>query len=298
MFDVIIVGGGAAGLSSGLLLGRCRRRVLICDSGQYRNTDAREIHGFLTRDGITPGDFLQAARCDLQKYDTVAYKNMEVRDAEPSAEGFRVLFPDGSTETCRKLLLATGIVDDLPDLPNTGYYYGKSVHHCPYCDGWEWRDKPVAVYGRGEKGNSLALELTAWTRDLTLCTNGPSLLSAEHRERLARNQIRVCEDYIVDLEGADGQLNALVLANNERLQIRALSFNTGERQRSYLPAKLGCEFDEHGTVKTGDYETTTVPGLYVAGDASRGVQSLIVAASEGAQAAFAINIALLKQDLL
>jgi len=298
VFDVIIVGGGAAGLSAALMLGRCCRRVLICDSGQYRNAHARETHGFLTRDGITPGSFLEAARSDLQKYDTVAYKNMEVRDVDPSAEEFRVLFPDGTTEVCRKLLLATGVVDDLPELPNIQHYYGKSVHHCPYCDGWEWRGKPVAVYGKGKKGYGLALELTAWTRDLTLCSNGPSLLTAEERERLARNQIQVREDYIVDLEGADGQLNALVLANNERLQIGALFFNTGERQRSYLPAKLGCEFNEHGTVKTGDYEATTVPGLYVAGDASRGVQSLIVAASEGAQAAFAINTALLKQKLL
>ncbi len=298
MFDVIIVGGGAAGLSAALMLGRCCRHVLICDSGQYRNADARETHGFLTRDGITPGDFLEAARSDLQKYAAVAYKNTEVRDAESTAEGFRVLFPDGSTEICRKLLLATGVVDDLPELPNIQHYYGKSVHHCPYCDGWEWRDKSVAVYGNAKKGYGLALELTAWTRNLTLCTNGPSTLSSHDRERLERNQIRICEDYIVDLEGSEGQLNALVLANNERLPVSALFFDTGERQRSYLPAKLGCEFNEHGTVKTGDYETTTVPGLYVAGDASHGVQSLIVAASEGAQAAFAINTALLKEKLL
>ncbi|HKY03958.1 MAG TPA: NAD(P)/FAD-dependent oxidoreductase [Blastocatellia bacterium] len=298
MLDCIIIGAGPAGLSAALILGRCRRRVVICDAGKPRNRMSNALHGFLTRDGADPSELLSIAREQLTPYETVELLNISAIDAQNTGEGFEVTLADGSTLTSRKLLLATGVVDRLPDIDGFDRFYGRSVWHCPYCDGWEMRDLPLAVYGKGEHGKGLALELTVWSKDLVLVTDGPSELNDEDLERLSRNQIKVREEEIARLEGEDGALERIVFKNGESILRRGMFFSTGNEQGCNLPAQFGCDFTEKGAVKTGEYEATNIPGLYVAGDASRAVQLVIVAAAEGAQAAFAINTALLKEDLL
>lgn len=297
MYDVIIVGGGPAGLSAALMLGRSRRRVLLCDTGRPRNAASRAMHGFLSRDGVPPSEFLAIAREQLQRYDTVELRNVEVVEAacRPDAR-FHVVLGDGSTFTARKLLIATGVVDNLPQIPGFAELYGRSVFHCPYCDGWEVRDRPLAIYGRGARGLGLSLELTGWSRDLILCSDGPAGIDADGLERLRRNGISVREERVLRLEGRDA-LERVVFESGEPLPRHALFFTTGQTQQSTLAVNLGCEFNEKGTVRTGKYETTHLPGLYVAGDASRAVQWVVVAAAEGAEAAFAINTDLLKEDL-
>jgi thioredoxin reductase len=297
MYDVIIVGAGPAGLSAALMLGRCRRRVLVIDSGSPRNAASRAMHGFLSRDGMPPREFLTTAREQMRRYDTVELRDGCVVEAECREGTFHVTLEDGAQHAARKLLIATGVVDNLPDIPGFRELYGLSVFHCPYCDGWEVRDQPLAIYGRGGRGLGLSLELTAWSRDLVLCTDGPSELAADDRARLERNGIRVREERVVRLEGPGG-LERVVFAASEPLARRALFFTTGQRQQSRLAQGLGCEINEKGTVRTGKYEATHLSGLYVAGDASRAVQWVVVAAAEGAEAAFAINTDLLKEDLL
>lgn len=298
MYDVIIVGAGPAGLSAALMLGRCRRSVVVFDTGQPRNAASQAMHGFLTRDGIPPCDFLQMARDELRQYETVRVRDEEVISAEcqPDAR-FGVSLRSGERITSRKLLLATGVVDNLPAIDGFRPLFGRSVFHCPYCDGWEVRDQPLAIYGNGERGLGLSLELTAWSSDLVLCTDGPSGIDDDGRSRLARHGITVREERVTRLEGRDGILTEIVFADGSRLARRALFFTTGQWQRSHLLEQLGCQFNEKGTVSTGKYETTHLRGLYVAGDASRAVQWVIVAAAEGAEAAFAINTDLLKEDL-
>jgi thioredoxin reductase len=297
-FDVVIVGAGPAGLSAALVLGRCRRSVLICDTGRPRNARSHALHGYLTRDGIPPKDFLSIGRRELEPYTTVQLRSVGVHDAQCSADGsFIVTLDDGDEITCRKLLIATGVVDNLPEIEGIDELYGRSVFHCPYCDGWEVRDQPLAVYGRGSRGLGLSLELTGWSRDLVLCTDGPSEIDAEGLARLERNGIVVREDHVQALKGRDGILEEIVFGAGAPLARRALFFTTGQSQRSELAIRLGCELNEKGTVHTGKYETTHLPGLYVAGDASRAVQWVIVAASEGAEAAFAINTDLLREAL-
>jgi thioredoxin reductase len=210
---------------------------------------------------------------------------------------FSVTLPDDERLVARKLLIATGVVDHVPEIPGFHELYGRSVFHCPYCDGWEVRDRPLAVYGRGARGFGLSLELTGWSRDLVLCSDGPCELGAEERARLDRNGIRVREEPVARLEGS-GRLERIVFASGEPLARHALFFTTGQTQQSQLARRLGCEINEKGTVRTGKYETTHLTGLYVAGDASRAVQWVVVAAAEGAEAAFAINTDLLKEDLL
>jgi thioredoxin reductase len=296
MYDVIIVGAGPAGLSAALMLGRSRRRVLVCDTGTPRNASARHIHGFLSRDGTPPRDLLRIAREQLRPYDTVELRDVEVTAAECRAGRFHATLGDGTAVDSRKLLIATGVVDNLPDIPGFQRLYGASVFHCPYCDGWEVRDQPLAIYGRGERGLGLSLELTGWSRDLVLCTDGPSEIAPEDLARLDRHGIRVREDRVVRLEG-DDRLERIVFATGEPLARVAVFFTTGQTQQSELARELGCLMNDKGTVWTGKYESTHLPGLYVAGDASRAVQWVVVAAAEGAEAAFAINTDLLKEDL-
>lgn len=295
-YDCIIVGAGPAGLSAALMLGRCRRTVLVCEAGEPRNARAAHLHAYLTRDGIEPAHFLQLAREDAGRYPTVEFKQLEVVDARRSPGGFTVV-AGGLEFSTRKLLLATGVVDEIPEIEGLLDLYGTSVHHCPYCDGWEWRDQPLAVYGRGEQGYAMALALTAWSDDLVLCTDGPAGLSEEQEEDLARAGVEVREDRVVRLAGRAGLLERIVFAEGEPLPRRALFICLGQHQRSILAARLGCRFNPKGAVDTGACEATNVPGLYVAGDASKEAQFVIVAAAEGAEAGMAINQALLKEDL-
>jgi thioredoxin reductase len=297
LYDVVIVGGGPAGLSAALMLGRCRRSVLVCDTGKPRNRASQALHGYLTRDGTPPLEFLELARAELGKYDTVELLSAEVVDARCRGGQFEVTLAGGDCVRSRKLLLATGMADNIPDIDGIGRLYGRSVFHCPYCDGWEVRDQPIAIYGRGARGLGLALELMAWSRDLVLCTDGPCELDDDERARLARNGIGLKEMPVARLDGTDGALEQIVFDNGESLPRRALFFTAGQSPQSELATRLGCEFNEKGTVRTGKYETTHLPGLFVCGDASRAVQWVIVAASEGAEAAFAINTDLLKEDL-
>jgi thioredoxin reductase len=298
MYDVIIVGAGPAGLSAALILGRCRRRVLVCDSGRPRNAASLAMHGFLTRDGVNPHEFLRLSREQLRQYETVAIRNCAVTAATCRTDArFEVTIENEERLTGRKLLIATGVLDNLPGIPGFAELYGASVFHCPYCDGWEVRDEPLAVYGRGERGLGLSLELTGWSRDVVLCSDGPAEIDEAGRARLRRCGIEVREERVLRLDGEDGRLTRVVFDAGEPLVRRALFFTTGQTQQSALAISLGCEFNDKGTVRTGKYESTHLSGLYVAGDASRAVQWVIVAAAEGAEAAFAINTDLLTDDL-
>jgi len=298
IYDVVIVGAGPAGLNAALILGRCRRSVLVCDNGRPRNAASRALHGYLTRDGMDPREFRSIGREELRPYETVELRDVAATDAqcEPSGQ-FRVTLADGAVVRSRKLLVATGVCDNVPDVPGIQELYGRSVFHCPYCDGWEVRDQPLAIYGRAHRGVGLALELTAWSRDLVLCTDGPAEIGDDDRARLARNGIAIREDRVSALEGRNGILERILFTAGAPLPRRALFFTAGQFQRSELAIRLGCEFNDKGTVRTGKYESTHLRGLYVAGDASRAVQWVIVAAAEGAEAAFAINTDLIQEDL-
>jgi thioredoxin reductase len=296
-YDVVIVGAGPAGLSAALVLGRCRRTVLVCDTGKPRNKASHALHGYLTRDGIDPAEFLAIGRRDLEPYETVQVRDIGAAAAACVDGRFNVTLDDGEVVRSRKLLIATGVMDNLPPIQGFRELYGRSVFHCPYCDGWEIRDQPIAVYGRGSRGMGLSLELTGWTRDLVLCTDGPADIDADGRARLDRNGIALREQRVSSLEGRDGILERILFEQGEPLHRRALFFTTGQSQRSTLAVDLGCEINDKGTVRTGKYESTHLTGLFVAGDASRAVQWVIVAAAEGAEAAFAINTALIAEDL-
>jgi thioredoxin reductase len=295
LYDVIIVGGGPAGLSAALVLGRCRRKVLVCDAGNPRNAASTAMHGFLSQDGIDPAEFLALARKEVAGYG-VEIRDETVMGAGGCEHGFRVVLLNNQQLRARKLLIATGVVDRVPPIDGIDQFYGKSVHHCPYCDGWEYSDAPVAVYGTGAKGAGLALGMKTWTKDVILCTDGASKLHATDRKKLAMHGIDVHDKPISRLEGTAGKLEQIVFEDGTSIKRRALFFNTGNVQRSDLPAACGCTVDGKGSVKTTRGQRSSVQGIWVCGDASEDTQYVIVAAAEGAKAAMGINKELQKED--
>jgi thioredoxin reductase len=295
VLDALIVGAGPAGLSAALVLGRCRRRVLVLDDGRPRNRVSLALHGFLTRDGVAPAEFLRLAREQLAPYGTVRIEQAHVRDAASTSDGFTVELSDARRVTARTLLLATGVVDRLPDVPGFARYYGRGIYPCPYCDGWEVRDRPLAAYGRGMRVARLAVALTTWSDDVLVCTDGDDELSVEDRRELDVRHVDVCTDSIALLEGDQDRFRAIRFVGGSRVSRDALFFAVGMDQRSPLAAKLGCPVSDERGAETGEMARMPVPGLFIAGDASRDVAFAIVAASEGAEAALAMNNLLLQR---
>ena len=296
MLDVVIVGGGPAGLSAALVLGRCRRKTLVLDAGHPRNAASKAMHGFLSRDGIPPAEFLEVCRQQLRPYDTVELRHVKVVDVIRAGDTFQTTLETGEIFTSRMVLLATGLIDECPPLQGFEQFYGRSVHHCPYCDGWEHRDQPLAVYGASPESVELATEVRHWSRDLILCTGEKARHSRKQRKCLEELGISVIEDPIARLEGEGDQLRAIVFTTGKVLPRRALFFSPGQFQRSPFGENLGCRFDKDNCIRCTESASTDIPGLYVAGNASRGLQLVIIAAGEGTQAAFAINQALMEQD--
>ena len=294
-WDVIIVGAGPAGLSAALVLGRCCRSVLLCDRGTPRSWASKEMHAFVTRDGVPPSDFRRLAFAELVNYPNVSFWQGEVKRASRNSAGFRVHLAR-RTVHARKLLLATGVFDQLPAIPGFTELFGTSVFPCPYCDGWEYRGRAVAVYGKRRRGFEMARALTAWTRDIVLCTDGPAGLDAQAKKHLERNGVEVLPERIERLAIKGGRLKDVVFRSGRRISRAAVFFDTRSQLQSSLMEQLGCSFERGGRVKSGKYEATTVPGVYAAGNVIQDVQLSIIAAAEGARAAFGINRALTRED--
>jgi thioredoxin reductase len=295
--DVIIVGGGPAGLSAALVLARARRRVAIFDEGQPRNAVSQAAHGFFTRDGTPPAELREMGREQLRAYPDVSFDAVRVVDAARTEGGFEVSTANGRRVRARKLVLATGLVDKLPAVVGMAELYGRGVFSCPYCDGWEVRDQPLAVYGQTDEAGELALELTVWSRDIALCTDAGSQLSDDCAARLVRNGLQLRHERISRLVGRDRLLESVVFETGPALPRRALFVHAEQREASNLAERLGSERWSPTSIEVERHGRAGVPGLFVIGDAARNVLQIAVAVAEGSEAAITINCELLREDL-
>lgn len=293
MYDVVIVGGGPAGLSAALILGRCRRRVLVCDAGSPRNRTAEALHGFFTRDGTPPLDLLRIGRDELRPYG-INVRDATVTAVERTDARFEITIGKSERVPTQSVLLATGVCDRLPPIPGITECYGISVHHCPYCDGWEHRDESITVIGRGAGACGLSLSLKTWTARVTLCSNGWTP-NRQQRQQLAAHDVMIRTERIAGVEHQSGRISCVRMTTGDAVNCSGAFISCPQAQQSEVAKRLGCEFTRKGTVKTDHLGETCVPGVYVVGDASWDVQFAVVAAAEGAKAGVAINRALQRQ---
>jgi thioredoxin reductase len=309
-YDVVVVGGGSAGLSGALTLGRARRRVLVVDAGSSRNAPADGVHNYLTSEGMPPAELLAAGRAEVTGYG-VEVRSGEVRSAwslpedESGRPAFAVALSDGSTVTARRLLVTTGLTDLLPDVAGLVERWGRDVVHCPYCHGWEVRDQALGVLGTGPLAVHSALLFRQWSPDVVLFTHTAPALTAEQAEQLAARGIEVVDGEVVGVEVEDDdRLVGVRLASGSVVARQVVAVSPGFAARSSVLEGLGLAAEdftmgEHvlGTVVPADsMGATTVPGVWVAGNVSDPMAQVVVAAGAGLKAGAAINADLVAED--
>jgi thioredoxin reductase len=292
-WDCIVVGGGAAGLSAALVLGRARRRTLVIDAGRPSNLPAHGIGGLLGHDGRPPSALYADGREELAAYPAVQLRAGDVVDGERAATGFRLELADGSRESGRRVLLATGMDYRPPELPGVAERWGRSVFHCPFCHGWEVRDRALGVLDRGADGMHRALLLRAWSDDVTLLTDGPSELDDGDAGRLRAAGVAIDERPVAGLRGPGDTLTAVAFADGSERPCAGLLVPAPMHQRSPLAARLGAALAEPTPVVADAVEVdagleTRVPGLYAAGDVSPQMPSVANSIAAGAKAAASI----------
>jgi thioredoxin reductase len=294
-YDVAIVGGGPAGLSAGVWLGRYLRRTVLIDAGDPRNWETRQINGFLGHRAVKPSELRGRAREDCRRFGVELVDDEVLTACAPEA-GFVLTLKSGRELSAERVLLAFGLRDVWPDIPGLEPCYGETVHVCPDCDGFEARDCRILVIGNGRKAAGMALALSNWTKDIIVCTNGvPAELDDELCAKLDSLEIPVMEAGIARMLGEGGEIKAAELENGMQLDCERVFFNIGQFPADDLGKQLGCERDEHGQIQVDHRGETSVRGVYAAGDITPGPQLATVAAAAGAVAALSVHRSLLPE---
>ena len=294
-WDCIIVGAGPAGLNAALVLGRARRRVLVLDSAHPRNYATHEMHGVLGHDGMDPADLRARGRTELGRHG-VEVVTAEVQDAEALDGTVRVTSSRGA-DLSRTVLLATGMLDEVPDIPGFAEVWGISAHTCPYCDGFEHRDERLAILAAGDRGEHLAILLRQWSEDVVLLSNGPHGLDADQLARLQALGIPIIETPVVALASdTGGHLRRLSLKDGETLDRDAVFFYVGWQLRNDVAGRLGCRLHDDDSIAIDSSRATTVDRVYAAGNCADPRALVPAAAGSGATAAVAINARLSTED--
>ena len=299
-WDCIVVGGGAAGLSAALVLGRARRRTLVVDAGHQSNSVAHGIGGLLGHDGRPPAELYAAGRAELAAYPTVGVRSGEVLAGRRQESGFVLELADGTREATRRVLLASGMDYRYPPVPGAAERWGHSVFHCPFCHGWEVRDQPLGVLDRGARGTQRALLLRFWSDDVTLLADGPDELDSDDAARLAAAGVEVDERRVAELRGPGSTLTAVVFADGTERPLGGLLVPVTMHQRSALATQLGAVLSSPGAVAFDAIEIdsmlhTSVPGVSAAGDIGSQMPSVASAVAAGSAAAAMIVHGLLAE---
>ena len=300
-YDVVVVGGGAAGLSGALTLGWARRSVLVVDGGEPRNAPASGVHGFLTRDGVNPSALLEASREEARRYGGRVVEGGRVASAALVDGGFAVGLEDGRRVGARRLLVTTGLVDELPDVPGVRERWGRDVLHCPYCHGWEVRDQPIGVLALNSWAAHQALLFRQWSADVTLFLHTAPRPTDEEAEQLTARGIAVVEGEVASLEVVGNRLAGVRMGGGEVVALRALAVMPRFVARTEMLAGLGLETTVHPLgvgehVEADATGLTAVPGVWVAGNVADLMAQVVGAAEAGVRAGAAINADLVAED--
>ena len=280
-FEVIVIGGSYAGLSAAMCLGRALRSLLIIDSEMPCNRQTPHSHNFITQDGKTPKQIATIAREQVSQYKTVNFYTGTAVDAIKKEKGFEIKTSAGDFFYSKKLIIATGLKDAMPDIKGFAECWGISVIHCPYCHGYEVRNERTGILGNGDYGFEFSRLVSNWTKDLALYTNGKSMLNVQQAEKLTKHNIPIVEKEIDSLQHTNGQIQTITFKDNSKTPITAIYARPQTTQHSEIASQLGCELTEQGRVKVEMSQQTTIPGVYACGDCSNSSRDLAIAVSSG-----------------
>jgi thioredoxin reductase len=298
--DAVIIGGGPAGLSAALLLGRGRRQVVLLDTGEGRNAPSEASHSFFTRDGTPPAELRWIGHEQLRPYENVSARPEKAVAVSGEIGRFQVTLDGGDCLESRIVILATGVRDILPDIPSVARYWGKGVFQCPFCDGWEHRDQPMAVLAPPDMVLESVHLYRTWSADLTVLTNGSWELDSDVRERLAVLGVDIITDPIERVDGDGTHANRIAFATGRELPIAVLWLRPRQEARGGLAADLGCELYEAGPitglVRIEGVGQTTVPGVFAAGDIASPMHQVSLAVASGTAAALGATRLLIQMD--
>lgn len=302
LYDVVIVGGGAAGLSAAQMLGRTRRSVALVDSGEPRNAPAVGVHGFLSRDGASPAELLAVGRAEAERYGAVMVPGSAVASRGNVREGFEVALDDGTRLRGRRLLITTGLVDELPDIPGLRERWGKDVLHCPFCHGWEVRDQALGVLGTGPWSVHQSLLFRQWSSNITLFLNGTVVPGEPELEQLAARGIKVVPGDVEAVRVENDAVRGIALAGGPEVAVDAVVVGSRVSARLDAFAGLGLSASPH-PMGIGDYleagndGATTVAGVWAAGNVTDIKAQVMASAAAGAWTAVNINNHLMAEEL-
>ena len=297
--DALIIGGSYAGLNAAMQLARARRRVLVIDDNRPRNRFAARAHGVMGRDGVSGADITAEARAQVAAYPTAAFRSVEVVDARRGACGFDVTLADGTTATGRRLILAYGVEDVLPDLPGLRERWGRTVLHCPYCHGYEIGGGPIGILGAGPMSVHQALLIADWGQPV-LFLNGKVEPDADQLRMLGKRGVIIEATPVVALEGSQPALEGARLADGRLIPVRAVFVGPRIRQGSGLAEGLGCEIEDGPMgpiLRVDEFRQTTVPGVYAAGDLARAMSNITLASADGVMAGIGLHRSLIEEEL-
>lgn len=265
-YEVIIIGGSYAGLSAAMALGRSLRNVLLIDSGLPCNRYTPHSHNFITQDGQKPQVIAEIAKFQVLKYPTITFQNALAVSGKQNKEGFFITTDSGQKFKAKKLIFATGIKDDFPNIKGFEACWGISVIHCPYCHGYEFLNQPTGIMANGDRAFHIASLVNNLTKQLTLFTNGEANFNEEQFAKLKKHNIEINENIISGIDHENGNIKSVVFNNGTTLPMHALYASLPFKQHSDIPFSLGCELTELGYIKVDSFQKTTIDGVFACGD--------------------------------
>lgn len=291
-YDVIIIGGSYSGLSAAMALGRASRKVLIIDSGEPCNRQTPHSHNFLTHDGESPATISAKAKEQVLLYPTVTFINGKAIKAIKTPDSFGIATEDGKNFSGKKLLIATGVKDVMPNITGFAECWGISVIHCPYCHGYEVKGQKTALMANGAVAEHFLPVLLQWTKELTLFTNGKSTVSDEVAAKFKKHSVEIIETEIKSVQHTNGYLDSITLKDGSKHDMKVLYAKIPAVQHTFIPEDLGCNINEQGLIEVDEMKKTNITGVFAAGDCTTQARAVATAVETGMKAAVGINMEL------